>query len=101
MIPVDGLDLVGGSVDLLSRPAWVLATGGNIIKQKMGVKNADGIGEVFMSNTFGHYILVRQLEDMLSKESRVIWVSSTTAEAHLFNYDDLQGLKRYFPLFWY
>lgn len=66
-------------------------------------KEADGqedkdeeLGEVFMANVFGHYMLAHWLAPLLGSSShggRVIWLSSMEAYAKTLNLDDFQGLK--------
>ena len=58
ILPADGVDLWVGIKNLLTRPGYVAKTGGDVIRQKQGVKTRDGLGETFMVNVFGHYILV-------------------------------------------
>ncbi|KAJ6654674.1 hypothetical protein lerEdw1_006696 [Lerista edwardsae] len=53
----------------------------------------DGLQEVFETNLFGHFILIRQLEPLLScleKPSRLIWTSSVNAHKSNFRLDDYQ-----------
>ncbi|KAF9357703.1 hypothetical protein BGX34_009260 [Mortierella sp. NVP85] len=61
----------------------------------------DGIGNVLASNVFGHYLMIKGLEDQLSKTEddpgRVIWTSSMTAEKASFRIDDWQGLEAVQP----
>ncbi|KAF9941391.1 hypothetical protein BGZ65_003971 [Modicella reniformis] len=57
----------------------------------------DGIGNVLACNVFGHYVMIKGLEDQLNKTEddpgRVIWTSSLTAEKAMFKDDDWQGLE--------
>ncbi|KAG0304200.1 hypothetical protein BGZ98_005814 [Dissophora globulifera] len=57
----------------------------------------DGIGNVIACNVFGHYLMIRGLEDQLSKTEqdpgRVIWTGSMTAEKNRFSINDWQGLE--------
>ncbi|KAG0226202.1 hypothetical protein B0O80DRAFT_136737 [Mortierella sp. GBAus27b] len=61
----------------------------------------DGIGNVFAANVFGHYLMIKGLEDQLNKTEddpgRVIWTSSMTAEKASFRDDDWQGLEAVQP----
>ncbi|KAI9274677.1 hypothetical protein BDA99DRAFT_498218 [Phascolomyces articulosus] len=67
--------------------------------QIVGEINADGMGNVFAANVFGHYIMARELETLLDKsaEGRVIWTSSLTAEKSCFDIEDWQGIKSLMP----
>ncbi|NWH74318.1 DHB7 reductase, partial [Piaya cayana] len=58
--------------------------------------NGDGLQEVFATNLFGHFILVRQLESLLcgnEKPSRLIWTSSSNARKSAFSLSDYQHTK--------
>ncbi|NXL58650.1 DHB7 reductase, partial [Chordeiles acutipennis] len=55
--------------------------------------NADGLQEVFATNLFGHFILVRQLEPLLcgnENPSHLIWTSSSNARESAFSLSDYQ-----------
>ncbi|CAO3621456.1 unnamed protein product [Cunninghamella echinulata] len=68
--------------------------------QCRGEINQDGLGKVFASCVFGHYVMMRQLEPLLSNSidgSRVIWTSSSTALNELFDINDWQGIKSELP----
>ena len=39
--------------------SYFLTTGGTFMTQPVGRVTKDGYGEVFISNVFGHYVLVR------------------------------------------
>ncbi|NXE04186.1 DHB7 reductase, partial [Lophotis ruficrista] len=58
--------------------------------------NRDGLQEVFATNLFGHFILVRQLEPLLcgnERPSRLIWTSSSNARESAFSLADYQHAK--------
>ncbi|NP_001264436.2 3-keto-steroid reductase/17-beta-hydroxysteroid dehydrogenase 7 isoform 2 [Gallus gallus] len=58
--------------------------------------NGDGLQEVFTTNLFGHFILIRQLESLLcgnEKPSRLIWTSSSNARESAFSLSDYQHAK--------
>ncbi|XP_010121926.1 PREDICTED: 3-keto-steroid reductase, partial [Chlamydotis macqueenii] len=58
--------------------------------------NGDGLQEVFATNLFGHFILVRQLEPLLcsnERPSRLIWTSSSNARESAFSLADYQHAK--------
>ncbi|KAG2219690.1 hypothetical protein INT45_001862 [Circinella minor] len=67
--------------------------------QIVGELNADGMGNVFAANVFGHYIMGREIESLLnnSGEGRVIWTSSLTSEKSTFDIEDWQGIKSSVP----
>ncbi|XP_075567074.1 3-keto-steroid reductase/17-beta-hydroxysteroid dehydrogenase 7 isoform X2 [Pelecanus crispus] len=58
--------------------------------------NGDGLQEVFATNLFGHFILVRQLESLLcgnENPSRLIWTSSSNARESAFSLSDYQHAR--------
>ncbi|KAI8329141.1 hypothetical protein BC941DRAFT_443575 [Chlamydoabsidia padenii] len=67
--------------------------------QAVGEINNDGMGKVFAANVFGHYVMMRSFETLLanSKDGRVIWTSSLTADQSSFDIDDWQGIKSLAP----
>lgn len=55
--------------------------------------NADGLQEVFTTNLFGHFLLIRELEPLLclaGHTSRVVWTSSSNARRSAFSLQDIQ-----------
>ncbi|KFZ47010.1 3-keto-steroid reductase, partial [Antrostomus carolinensis] len=55
--------------------------------------NGDGLQEVFATNLFGHFILVRQLEPLLcgnENPSHLVWTSSSNARKSAFRLSDYQ-----------
>ncbi|XP_048213301.1 3-keto-steroid reductase/17-beta-hydroxysteroid dehydrogenase 7 [Perognathus longimembris pacificus] len=56
----------------------------------------DGLQEVFETNVFGHFILVRELEPLLcygDSPSQLIWTSSRNAKPLNFSLEDIQHRK--------
>uniref|UniRef100_A0A8C5KBS3 3-keto-steroid reductase/17-beta-hydroxysteroid dehydrogenase 7 n=1 Tax=Jaculus jaculus TaxID=51337 RepID=A0A8C5KBS3_JACJA len=57
---------------------------------------ADGLQEVFETNVFGHFILIRELEPLLchsDSPSQLIWTSSRNASKSNFSLEDIQHAK--------
>uniref|UniRef100_G3PUK8 3-keto-steroid reductase/17-beta-hydroxysteroid dehydrogenase 7 n=1 Tax=Gasterosteus aculeatus aculeatus TaxID=481459 RepID=G3PUK8_GASAC len=55
--------------------------------------NSDGLQEVFATNLFGHFLLIRELEPLVCRAghtSRVVWTSSSNARRSAFSIEDLQ-----------
>ncbi|XP_022068712.1 3-keto-steroid reductase/17-beta-hydroxysteroid dehydrogenase 7-like isoform X2 [Acanthochromis polyacanthus] len=55
--------------------------------------NSDGLQEVFATNLFGHFLLIRELEPLLCQSghaTRVVWTSSSNARRSAFSIDDIQ-----------
>lgn len=55
------------------------------------------LGQIFLSNVFGHYMLTHWLAPLLTPASRIIWVSSVAALSTTFDVEDLQGLRSPMP----
>eukprot|EP00064_Thunnus_orientalis_P010115 superscaffoldBa00001341_g10141 len=70
----------------------MFATGEGILTQKDGITH-DGLQEVFATNLFGHFLLIRELEPVLcqaGRTSQLIWTSSSNAHRSAFNLEDVQ-----------
>uniref|UniRef100_A0A8C5HY80 3-keto-steroid reductase/17-beta-hydroxysteroid dehydrogenase 7 n=1 Tax=Gouania willdenowi TaxID=441366 RepID=A0A8C5HY80_GOUWI len=78
---------------LLSRNAIrMFSTAEGLLTQQDRL-NADGLQEVFATNLFGHFLLIRELEPLLcqsSHTSRVVWTSSSNASHSAFSMEDIQ-----------
>ncbi|KAG8944966.1 hypothetical protein FRC04_001318 [Tulasnella sp. 424] len=65
--------------------------------QHVGETSEEGFGYVWMCNVFGHYIMAKELDQLLRKSptlpGRVIWESSSEAMPQAFDIDDWQLLK--------
>ncbi|XP_074659126.1 3-keto-steroid reductase/17-beta-hydroxysteroid dehydrogenase 7-like [Tubulanus polymorphus] len=73
----------------------VLSTGDGLLTT-VKQTTEDGLQEVFATNLFGHFVLVRQLEDFLARGPRtcqIIWSSSMNASKNNFHLDDIQHEK--------
>ncbi|XP_041861781.1 3-keto-steroid reductase [Melanotaenia boesemani] len=70
----------------------MFATGEGILTQTDCV-TPDGLQEVFATNLFGHFLLVRELEPVLchaGQTSQLVWTSSSNAHHSAFNLEDIQ-----------
>ncbi|KAJ3595758.1 hypothetical protein NHX12_005061 [Muraenolepis orangiensis] len=70
----------------------MFATAEGLLTQK-DRRNSDGLQEVFATNLFGHFLLVRELEPLLcgtERSSQVVWTSSSNALRSAFSLEDLQ-----------
>ncbi|KAL0966800.1 hypothetical protein UPYG_G00300290 [Umbra pygmaea] len=70
----------------------MFATAEGLLTQQDRV-NKDGLQEVFATNLFGHFLLVRELEPVLCQAghtSQVVWTSSSNARRSAFSLDDVQ-----------
>ncbi|XP_075472908.1 3-keto-steroid reductase/17-beta-hydroxysteroid dehydrogenase 7 isoform X2 [Ascaphus truei] len=78
---------------LFSRKALsMFATGEGLLTQEDKVTE-DGLQEVFETNVFGHFILIRELEPLLchsDSPSQLIWTSSSNARRSTFSLADYQ-----------
>ncbi|KAK0220301.1 NAD(P)-binding protein [Armillaria fumosa] len=64
----------------------------------VGESTKDGLGLIWQSNLFGHYVLFRVLHHLLSApaykwDTRVIWMSSIEASPDFYASDDWQLIK--------
>ncbi|XP_071984222.1 3-keto-steroid reductase/17-beta-hydroxysteroid dehydrogenase 7 isoform X2 [Engystomops pustulosus] len=70
----------------------MFATGEGLLTQKDSVTK-DGLQKVFVTNVFGHFILIKELEPLLcnlDNPSQVIWTSSSNARRSAFSLSDYQ-----------
>ncbi|XP_077413002.1 3-keto-steroid reductase/17-beta-hydroxysteroid dehydrogenase 7-like isoform X6 [Vanacampus margaritifer] len=70
----------------------MFATAEGLLTQQDRI-NSDGLQEVFATNLFGHFLLVRELEPLLceaGRMSRVVWTSSSNARRTAFSIEDIQ-----------
>ncbi|CAG8490757.1 14030_t:CDS:2 [Acaulospora colombiana] len=60
--------------------------------QSIGSITSEGLGETFACNVFGHYVMVRQLEDLMASgdRSRIVWTGSCTAKRETYDPLDYQ-----------
>lgn len=75
-----------------SKVISMFATAEGILTQEDCVTD-DGLQQVFMTNLFGHFLLIRDLEPLLGQAgcpSQVIWTSSSNARKSAFNLTDYQ-----------
>ncbi|AWP04423.1 putative 3-keto-steroid reductase-like [Scophthalmus maximus] len=73
----------------------MFATAQGLLTQQDRV-NSDGLQEVFATNVFGHFLLIRELEPLLcqaGQTSRVVWTSSSNAQRSAFSIEDLQHVS--------
>ncbi|CAL1544011.1 unnamed protein product [Lymnaea stagnalis] len=82
-----------------SRVFFMFTTGEGLLKQEDNVTN-DGLQNVFQTNVFGHYVLIKELEDVLGNlsgkpdgTSQLIWTSSSASLEHKFDIEDFQHKK--------
>ncbi|XP_036410667.1 3-keto-steroid reductase isoform X1 [Megalops cyprinoides] len=78
-----------------SKVIHMFATAEGLLTQHDHV-NLDGLQEVFATNLFGHFLLVRELEPVLCQPghtSRLIWTSSSNARRTAFSLSDIQHQK--------
>ncbi|XP_041646834.1 3-keto-steroid reductase [Cheilinus undulatus] len=93
IMPNPQFDLKAFFRGLFSRKIITMfATGEGILTQKDCI-TPDGLQEVFATNLFGHFLLIRELEPVLCHagwSSQLIWTSSSNAHRSAFNLDDIQ-----------
>ncbi|XP_013379180.1 3-keto-steroid reductase [Lingula anatina] len=66
-------------------------TGIGLLEHKDQVTE-EGLQMVFATNIFGHFVMIKELEDILggSQPTQVIWSSSSNACKDTFSFDDIQ-----------
>lgn len=93
IMPNPQVDLKAFLKGLFSRNVInMFATAEGLLTQQDHV-NSDGLQEVFATNLFGHFLLIRELEPLLCQAdhtSRVIWTSSSNARRSAFSLEDIQ-----------
>ncbi|XP_053177766.1 3-keto-steroid reductase isoform X2 [Scomber japonicus] len=70
----------------------MFATGKGILTQKDSITH-DGLQEIFATNLFGHFVLIKELEPILcqaGRTSQLIWTSSSNAHRSAFSLEDIQ-----------
>ncbi|EME84738.1 uncharacterized protein MYCFIDRAFT_82835 [Pseudocercospora fijiensis CIRAD86] len=58
-----------------------------------GEEEESVLGQVFLANVFGHYMLTHWLRPLFHIDTRIVWMGSISASAHTFSLSDLQGLR--------
>ncbi|KAI9318128.1 hypothetical protein BX666DRAFT_2120836 [Dichotomocladium elegans] len=83
---------------MLTNPAKLMESTDLVIQSK-GLLNDDGIGLIFAANVLGHFIMARELENLLdaSEDGRVIWTSSMASTSAYLDREDWQGIKSPLP----
>ncbi|XP_053739368.1 3-keto-steroid reductase/17-beta-hydroxysteroid dehydrogenase 7-like [Synchiropus splendidus] len=70
----------------------MFATAEGLLTQQDRI-NSDGLQEVFATNLFGHFVLIRELEPLLCQphqKSLIVWTSSSNARRSAFSLEDIQ-----------
>ncbi|KAF9132016.1 hypothetical protein BGW39_000947 [Mortierella sp. 14UC] len=100
ILPSEGL-MWGKILTDMIRAPMDLVTRSDVLMQPKQHLTEDGVGNVLACNVFGHYLMIKGLEDVLSKTEedpgRVIWTGSLTAEKASFRIDDWQGMEAVQP----
>ncbi|XP_068109707.1 3-keto-steroid reductase/17-beta-hydroxysteroid dehydrogenase 7 isoform X2 [Hyperolius riggenbachi] len=85
--------VIQGAKQLKERNAIHMFTTGEGLLTQRDRKTDDGLQEVFETNVFGHYMLVKELESLLchaDHPSKLIWTSSSNARKSAFSIADIQ-----------
>ncbi|KAJ2257146.1 hypothetical protein GGI13_000989 [Coemansia sp. RSA 455] len=92
---IDSLDMFGIVSGLLSHPIAFFESS-EALRQKRGLVTADGMGETFQTNVFGHYLLIARLTDAMAG-GRVIWTGSAASQLQFkaSDYQHVWGDKPY------
>ncbi|XP_074122567.1 3-keto-steroid reductase/17-beta-hydroxysteroid dehydrogenase 7 [Sminthopsis crassicaudata] len=96
IMPNPQLNLKALFFGLFSRKVFhMFSTADGLLTQDDRV-TADGLQEVFETNVFGHFVLIRELEPLLCRPdipSQIIWTSSSNANKTNFSLEDFQHAK--------
>uniref|UniRef100_A0A7N4PA91 3-keto-steroid reductase/17-beta-hydroxysteroid dehydrogenase 7 n=1 Tax=Sarcophilus harrisii TaxID=9305 RepID=A0A7N4PA91_SARHA len=100
IMPNPRLNLKALFFGLFSRKVFhMFSTADGLLTQDDRV-TADGLQEVFETNVFGHFVLIRELEPLLCRPdipSQIIWTSSSNAKKTNFSLEDFQHAKGHEP----
>ncbi|MBN3302225.1 DHB7 reductase, partial [Amia calva] len=101
IMPNPQISLKGFMNGLFSRNVIsMFATGEGLLTQQDRV-TSDGLQEVFVTNLFGHFLLIRDLQPLLCQPghvSQLVWTSSSNARRSAFSLGDFQhsqGVESY------
>jgi 17beta-estradiol 17-dehydrogenase/3beta-hydroxysteroid 3-dehydrogenase len=92
-----GVDYLKGTIQMFTNTEAFFKTSGDILVQKVECVNNDGVGTVFMANVFGHYAMIKGLQDLFNEGSRIVWTGSATATSKYFSWKDMDGSRSNFP----
>ncbi|KAJ2723189.1 hypothetical protein GGI07_002824 [Coemansia sp. Benny D115] len=95
---IEGLDVWGIVRGLLTHPIQFFESS-EALRQGRGEVTADGLGKVFQTNVFGHYLLVAELAGLLGATpgARVVWTGSSASKLEFSraDYQHVNGFKSY------
>ncbi|XP_020654205.2 3-keto-steroid reductase/17-beta-hydroxysteroid dehydrogenase 7 isoform X2 [Pogona vitticeps] len=78
---------------IFSRRAYQMLTTAEGLMSQEDTVTSDGLQEVFATNLFGHFLLIRQVEPLVcstEKNCHLIWTSSVNAHKSNFSLEDYQ-----------
>ena len=92
IMPVTGVNWSNVVKGILStKCAHVMSSGEGCLYHTDQVTK-DGLKNIFASNVFGHYALIKEMEERLGgeKDTQIIWTSSRAAMLSAFDINDIQ-----------
>ncbi|XP_078075461.1 3-keto-steroid reductase/17-beta-hydroxysteroid dehydrogenase 7 isoform X2 [Mustelus asterias] len=85
--------VIKAAKEIRQRKVFIMfQTGQGLLTQEDWLTD-DGLQQVFMTNVFGHFLLIRELEPVLGQggcTSQVVWTSSSNARKSAFSLTDYQ-----------
>ena len=100
-MPPSSLNLRGFFPLTLTNIRNVFATGGDVLRQRDSFLD-NGLSSVFATNVLGHYALIRELEEFITRQyspCHIIWTSSRSAQIGLQidpdNIQQIGGIRPY------
>lgn len=74
---------------------FLFHTGHGLLIHHKDEQTSEGLMSTFATNAFGHFVLIKELEDILggSRPSQIIWTSSVAALRTALNLQDIQCMN--------
>lgn len=94
IMPVSSINWDQVAAIFSRKGAKILTTGCGALNLVDGTTH-DGLQNVFATNLFGHFVMVRELEGLLGRNSttQIIWTSSLSAHKDAFSIDNIQHVN--------
>ncbi|KAG0238513.1 hypothetical protein BGW41_008164 [Actinomortierella wolfii] len=100
ILPSEGIQYGKLIKDSFTDPLNLVISSDVLIQPKQ-TPTEDGVANVFACNVFGHYLMIKGLEEQLNKTAedpgRVIWTGSMTPSIHEYDPQDFQGFESKVP----
>ncbi|KAJ2558163.1 hypothetical protein EV175_000925 [Coemansia sp. RSA 1933] len=94
---IESLDVFGIVRGLLTHPIAFFESS-EALRQRRGALSGDGLGLVFQTNVFGHYLFIHKLVPLMqNNKARIIWTGSAASKLNFSrsDYQHIHGRKPY------